>query len=294
MLSLNLKPNSTIIIQGIEQPLAIEYLSTMQDYGTKIVAGISTGKAGETFTSIPIFNLVEEAKEEFGIIDISLIFVPPLDILDACLEAIASGIKFLIIVTSDIPPLDSIKLMRKAKQTNTIVLGSGQGGLLIPETLLLGTIDPQFFTLGKVGIISRCPDLTHEIAYELTSNGIGQSKVINLGTDLMLGTDFNYWLNLLENDANTESILLIGHFTGNYENLAGDFIPGHITKPIFGYFPSQQLPLEKTFADVNAVISAQLSSPVNEPTSFKEKLDRLQQAKVKLIQRPSELVSLLQ
>jgi succinyl-CoA synthetase alpha subunit len=186
-MSIDLQLNSSVLIQGLDNPLASAAIGRMQICGTNIVGIVSAGQGGQAFGNLPIFDLVEQAQATLEPIGISLIFAPAYEVLDAALEAIAAGIPQLIIVTRGVPPLDMIRLLRQARISNTLILGSGSAGIIIPDRLLLGIYQPQLFSPGKVAIVSRNQSLTAEIASELNHANLGQSIVIHIGSDPLVG-----------------------------------------------------------------------------------------------------------
>jgi succinyl-CoA synthetase alpha subunit len=188
-MTIDLQLDSRILIQGVDNPLVLAAIGRMQIYGTQLVGIVSAGKGGQLLKGLPIFDLVEQAQETLGPIETSLIFVPAYEVLDAALEAIAAGIPQLIIITRGVPPLDTIRLLRQASITNTLILGSGSAGIIIPDRLLLGIYQPQLFSPGKVAIISRNQSLTAEIASELNQANLGQSIVIHIGSDPLVGSN---------------------------------------------------------------------------------------------------------
>jgi succinyl-CoA synthetase alpha subunit len=287
-------PESKVLVQGIAQPLGAYYASRMKAYGTNIVAGVSVGYTGEPIDGIPVFDLVEEALCEVGAVEIGLIFVHPYNVLDAALEAIAAGIRQLIIVSGGVPPLDMVDLLKKARATNTFILGSGSQGLMIPEKLWLGIHEPQFYQPGKVGLISRTDGFSDEVALTLTQAGLGQSIAVSLGTDGIIGSNFEQWLQILEEDEVTEAIVLLGQSNGRAEIAAAEYIASAIEKPVIAYIAGLYAPVERSFGDAATIIAAQLSHTVSATSTDKQTIAALKQAKVTIAKRPSEIPKLVQ
>lgn len=285
---------SKILIQGIAEPIGSHYGPRLKAYGTPIIGGVSAGHGQESLGDIPIFDLVEEAIAQFGTIDISLLLVPPYQVLDAALEAIAAGIRQLVIGTPGVPPLDMIQLLKAAQASQTFVLGSGSPGILIPGQFWLGLFEPQFYLPGSVGILSRSDRLTDDIAGQLSAAGIGQSLVIGLGTDGILGTDLEQGLQILEEDENTALILLIGQVNSNDEIDAADYITANIEKPVIAYFPGHHIPLTKSLRNATAIIADQLSPQLSHSLPQPPVMSAFQSADIPLADRPSDLVNLIQ
>lgn len=286
-------PNSKLIIQGITEPIAAYYAQRMKASGTAIVAGISAGQGGQSLGEIPLFDLVETAVADCGEIETSLIFVPPYQVLDAALEAMAAKIRQLIILTSHVPPLDMAKLLEKAQENNTFVLGSGSQGIIIPQQLWLGTGEFPWYQAGKVGIISRGDRLMDEVAWELTQAGIGQSLAVSLGTDRVIGSNFEQWLEILEEEEQTELIVMIGYPHSHVERSAAHYVASTIEKPVILYLFGVSAPLEPQLGDADTLITSRLS-PIASSADSSEVAAMFKAAGVTLASKISEIPSLIQ
>ncbi len=298
---MQLSANSKVIVQGITEPLGKYWTSQMKAYGTQIIAGVSAGQGGDSWEDIPIFDLVEDAiaytKPEViaqtGIVDATIIFDQPYKVLDTALEAIDAGISNIIIASEKVPPSDIVYLLKKAQITNTSVLGPSQGSIIIPEQLLIGSLEPQFYSPGSVGIIGRSNSLTNEIAYNLTTAKLGQSWAINLGNEGMIGLNFRDWLEFLENDAATEVIVIVGQPQSSEEEIAAEYIPEGMEKPVVAYLAGHNAPSEQLKGDAGIIIAAQLSGTMPNTSSIAQKITALKQAKVAIAQRPSQVPDLV-
>ncbi|ACB51708.1 putative succinyl-CoA synthetase alpha chain [Crocosphaera subtropica ATCC 51142] len=284
--------DSKVLIQGITNPLGISYAARMKAKGTNIVAGITLEEQTAEMDDIPIFTLVEEAVKQIGEIEISLILTPPYEVLDAGLEAMAAGIKQLVIVTSRVPPLDLIALLEQAQVTNTFVLGSGSEGLLVPDQFWLGIMEPDFYTAGQVGIISRCDRLMDEVALNLTQAGLGQSLAISLGSDAVMGSNFEQWLQIMEEDETTEAIILLGQPYSSPELLAAEYIDSAIEKPVIAYLPGILAPMNRSFGDATSIIASQLSYQRGDKTRENPTITALKKAGVKIANSVEEIPKL--
>ncbi|MGL5878343.1 MAG: CoA-binding protein, partial [Xenococcaceae cyanobacterium] len=196
----------------------------MKAYGTEIVAGVDIGGGDREIEDIPVFDLVEQAIERVGEITTTLIFSKSDRVLDAALEAIAAKIPQILIHTSGVPPLDMVRLLKIAKITNTLILGPGSGGILVPEKILLGTLEPSFYQSGNIGLINCCNPLSYEVALELNRASLGESLVVSVGTEVILGSDCQQWLQVMEDDPQTEAIVLIGQPGDGAEEAVTNFI----------------------------------------------------------------------
>lgn len=290
---MNLTSASTVLVQGINQPLAIYHVARMLAYGTNIVAGVSPGQGGQTLQDIPIFDLVEQACNQFGAIEATIIFVESYGAMDAALEAIEAGIRQIIIVTDGIPPLDTIRLLRKAEATNTLIIGPKSSGIIVPGKVLLGTQESKFYIPGKVGMISRTSTLTYEVAMALTQAGLGQSISVNLGSDAIVGSSFRQWLQILANHEATEAIVLVDCTGGGNEEDTAQYIAQAIAKPVIVYVAGCNTPVDKQIGNASAIIAAQLSGPVTNDTTAQHKVAAFKQAKVPVAGRPSQIPELV-
>jgi succinyl-CoA synthetase alpha subunit len=280
--------NSRVMIMGITEPLSSVYVPVMKTYGTQIVAGVSAGFGGQTVCGVPVFDMVSQALAQKGIVETAILFVQPYEVLDAALEAIAAGIRQLVIVTEGVPPLDMVSLVRQAEITETLVVGANCPGIIVPGQILLGTHPPAFYMPGHVGVISRSGALGHEVAWELTQAGLGQSIAVGIGSDRISGSSFQQWLQILEEDEQTEVIVLVGERAGDGEALAAHYIAEAIDKPVVAYIAGHMLP-KSPYLDVGF----SRLDPQNRLDFAEDKIAAFQQANVSLADRPSQIPSLV-
>ncbi|MDX2214561.1 MAG: hypothetical protein SFY66_14820 [Oculatellaceae cyanobacterium bins.114] len=287
---MNFTADSRVLVQGITEPTGATYAPLMQTYGTQIVAGISPGHGGETHQGIPIFDMVEQALFQVGMVDTSIIFLPPYLVLDAALEAIAAGIRQIILITEGVPPLDMVRLIRKAEATETLVVGPNSAGVIVPGHILLGTHPTDFYMPGSVGLISRSSTLTHEVAWELTRSGFGQSIAVGVGGDRVVGSSFQQWLQILEEDDQTDVIILIGGIGGDSEEVAARYIMEAIDKPVIAYIAGRSAPKD-LMGYTEAIIGLQLTN--THLGDAESKLAAFKQAQVLIADRPSQIPDLV-
>ena len=228
----DLPKSCRVLIQGVDRPAALVAVEVMLAYGTNIVAEVAAGRGGQSQGQIPVFDLVEQAQAEIGQMDVAIIFNSPWQVLDAVLESIAAGIERIIICSGGVPPLDSLEILRHS--ADVMVLGSGSAGLIAPDRLLLGSFNPACFQLGTVGIISRSKSLACETADLLRRHQLGQSIVIHVGSDSILGSTGSEWLKILSQDSQTSAILLLGNIDRDEELLA---IARSIKQQVIAYRP---------------------------------------------------------
>jgi succinyl-CoA synthetase alpha subunit len=257
----DLPKSCRVLIQGIDQPTALTAIDSMILQGINIVAGVSAGQGSQRIYQIPIFDLVEQAQTELGEMDVTIIFNSPWQVLDAALESIAAGIEQIIICSGGVPPLDSLEILRHS--STALVLGSGSAGLIAPDRLLLGAFDPNCFQPGVVSIISRSKSLACEAAGLLRRHQMGQSVVVHIGSDSILGSTGSEWLKILSQDPNTAAILLLGDIDRDEELLA---IARSIEQKVIAYRP-QLTSLIAPLSDAAMLLRAgrrSITAPINQ------------------------------
>ncbi len=295
---MNVTPESKVLVQGCLDPLASVHIPLMQAYGTKLVAGVSPGYGGQTIEGIPVFDLVDQVEPVVGAIDVSILFGHPYGLLDAALEAIAAGIRHIIIITEGMPPLDVVHLLHKAEATETLVLGPNCPGLIVPGQMLLGTHPTIVYQPGSVGIISRSGTLTHEVALQLTNAGLGQSISVGIGSGAIVGSSLAQWLQILDEDESTEAIVLVGEIAGDGEEIAAQYVADMIDKPVIAYLAGQSLPHDLTMRQNNSILTSYLAASRNpslldEVSAATRKLSAFKQATIPIARHPSEIPALV-
>ena len=278
-----------VIIQGITTYQATFYALQMKAYGTDIVAGISPGDGGTYVGDIPVFDLVEQALAEVEQINISLIFVDADRVLDAATEAIAAGIRQIIIFTPRVPPLDTIKLIEYARKTNATILGPGSHGIIIPQRVWLGNLQPQYYQLGEVGTIATSRHLCYEVAAELNRANMGQSIVVSLGTDRIIGSRLPQWLSILDKDPNTKVTIAIGQRIDEAEEIIAHCKNNGYSKPIIVYLAGLKAPQEKDYRDAATIISNHLSASIPVVNRDRVTSEKLSEVGIKIAKKPSEI-----
>ncbi len=290
---MNVTSDNKILVQGILEPLGLMHTPLMQTYGTQIVGGVSPGHGGEQVHGVPVFDLVEQAIASVGAIDVSIIVVQPYAAFDAVLEAIAAGIRQLILVTAGIPPIDMVRLSRKAEVTQTLILGPNSPGVIIPDQILLGTHPEHCYRPGRVGLVSRSGTLTYEIAFELTHAGLGQSIAIGVGNDPIVGSSLQYWLNWLELHDSTDVIVMVGEIGSTSEEIAARYIAKAIQKPVIAYVAGQRVPHPQPLGHAQAIAASRLAQAAADQSTAASKITALRKAGILVADRPSEVVRLV-
>ena len=299
MLLLNLEMNwnldNKILLQGFTLPETLSYIQSMQHAGTNIVAIISAGHGGQEIGNCPVFDLVEEAIASLGKIETTLILNPAYEVLDAAYEAMASGVRQIIIGSSGVPPLDLLQLLRKAETENALVLGPGNAGIIVPEKICLGAIDAKFYRPGEVAIINRghC-SLNYDIALRLNHAGFGESIAINLGDEDLIGMSFSQWLEILASDEQTRAIVLIISDPQHLQEKAlADCLTNQIHKPVIAYVFDKYTLKSLTGQDKSKMIVDRVPFFLGLISSLEEVINTLSIAGVAIAQTPAEIPDLV-
>ncbi|MGF1590267.1 MAG: CoA-binding protein [Pleurocapsa sp.] len=287
-------PLHKVIVQGITSDWAAFCAVQMKAYGTDIVAGISPGNGGTKVGDIPVFDLIEQVQTQVDKIDISLIFVDSYQVLDAAREAIAAGINQVIILTPKVPPLDTIELIRHAKKTNTLILGPGSDGIIIPQQAWLGNLQPQFYQPGTVGLITATRHLGYEVAAELNAASLGQSMVVSLGDERIVGSSLTHWLSIFNEDPNTKVIVSIGQRINETEEIIAYSKNHGYDKPVIFYLAGLKAPQEKVYGDATTIISNHLSGSIPAVNRDRQTVNKLKKIGIKVANKPSEIPLLIQ
>ena len=216
-----LDKNTKALVQGITGKQGSFHTKQMLDYNTNIVAGVTPGKGGQEFEGVPIFNSIEEAKENEDI-NSSIIFVPAPFAKDAAFESI-KHFDLVVLITEHIPVHDTMELVEYAKRKNTTVIGPNTPGIITPGVGKLGIMPTHIFKEGNVGLISRSGTLTYEVASQLSRADLGQSTCVGIGGDPVIGTNYINLLERYEEDDDTDAVVLIGEIGGNAEEKAAEF-----------------------------------------------------------------------
>ena len=225
-----------------------------RDYGTEVVAGVTPKKGGQDVEGIPIFDTIREAVDERGA-NTSMIFVPARFAAAAIDEAIDAGVHTVIAITEGIPVFDMLGTYWKALEAGVRLIGPNCPGVLSPGKANVGIIPAQFFDTGSIGVVSKSGTLTYQIGNELKQAGVGNSSIVGIGGDPIVGSDFIDVLELFEQDSETELIVLVGEIGGDAEERAADYIAENVTKPVVAYIAGFTAPPGKQMGHAGAIIS---------------------------------------
>lgn len=273
-----------VMIQGITGKQGSFHTKLMQEYHMDVVAGVTPGKKGESVQGVPVFHTVAKAKS-YTPIDASLILVPPAFVYEAAFEAISNAIPLIVICTEHVPVHDSIRIRKLAlKNPSLRVIGPNTIGVISPGKGKVGIMPGFIYREGNIGIISRSGTLTHEIASNLTYQGLGQSTCLGIGGDPVMGTDFIEALKLFSQDNETEAVVLIGEIGGAAEEIGAQYLKDNgYPKPVLAYIAGKTAPREKKMGHAGAIIHG-------ERGTAQSKMKALSQAGVTVASSPNKLL----
>lgn len=223
-------------------------------YGTDLVAGVTPGKGGQDVQGVPVFDTAREAVEQAGA-NTAMIFVPPRFAADSILEAADAGVDVIIAITEGIPAHDMLRVYTHLKRGNTRLIGPNCPGVLSPGKANVGIIPAHFFKEGSVGLVSRSGTLTYQIGNELARAGFGNSTIVGIGGDPIVGSSFIDIIKLFEEDDQTELIVMCGEIGGDEEERTAEYIAEHVSKPVVGYIAGFEAPEGKTMGHAGAIVS---------------------------------------
>jgi len=243
-----------VLVQGITGHQGTVHTRQMLAFGTRVVAGTTPGKAGQTVEGVPVFDSVRDAVDRTGA-NASVIFVPAPFAKDALLEAVDAGVRLSVVVTEHIPFHDMLTMYHYAKAHGARIIGPNCPGIAAPGKAKVGIIPNVVFRPGRVGVISRSGTLTYEIVNGIKERGLGQSTCIGLGGDPVVGTSFVDALPWFEQDPETDLVVLVGEIGGTAEEDAADFLRHHFTKPVVAYVAGRSAPPGKRMGHAGAIIA---------------------------------------
>mgnify|MGYP000336002222 CR=1 FL=1 len=253
-MSIIVDTDTKLVISGLTGREGTFHGLRNREYGTDVVAGVTPGKGGQEVEGIRVFDKIAEAVTEQGA-NTSMIFVPARFAAAAIDEAIDSGVHTVIAITEGIPVHDMLKTYWKAREAGVRLIGPNCPGVLSPGKANVGIIPAQFFDPGPIGVVSKSGTLTYQIGNELKQAGAGNSTIVGIGGDPIVGSDFIDVLTLFEADPETELIVMVGEIGGDAEERAADFIAASVTKPVVGYIAGFTAPPGKKMGHAGAIIS---------------------------------------
>jgi succinyl-CoA synthetase alpha subunit len=277
--------DTKLVVQGITGREGTFHALNNRTYGTNVVAGVTPGKGGQDVDGVPVFNTVQDAVEQTGA-NTSLIFVPPAFAVDAIYEAVDAGVQVIICITEGIPAHDMLLAYGYVQRSGARLVGPNCPGVCTPGEANVGIMPAHIFTEGSVGLVSRSGTLTYQLGKELSDMGIGQSSIVGIGGDPIIGTNHRDALALFEADPKTDMIVMVGEIGGEEEELAAQFIKDHVTKPVIGYIAGLTAPEGKQMGHAGAIISGNAGTAQG-------KVAALEAVGVKVGKNPTEVARLV-
>jgi succinyl-CoA synthetase alpha subunit len=250
-----------VLVQGITGREGQTRARLMKEYGTQVVAGVTPGKGGQEVEGVPVFDTIQEAWEEAGPIDVSVLFIPAPLVKGAALEAIDAGVKLLVIVPDRVPIYDVLEIAEAARRKDARFVGPNTLGVISPGKAVLGMIGGRaasakaWFMPGPVGICSRSGGITSSMAYYLAQEGIGATTLVHVGGDVVVGTPLPEVARHFESDPETKAIVMFGEIGGTQEERLADLIEaGEVTKPIVAFIGGKAAKSGTRFSHAGAII----------------------------------------
>ncbi|MCP2500027.1 MAG: succinate--CoA ligase subunit alpha [Deltaproteobacteria bacterium] len=280
-MSIYIDKNTKVLVQGITGSVGTFHTKQMLEYGTKIVGGVTPGKAGSKVEGVPVFNTVTEAVKATGA-NASVIYVPPAFAADAICEAFDAGLDLVVCITEGIPILDMVKVKKFMEGKKTRLVGPNCPGVITPGECKIGIMPGSIHTPGTIGIVSKSGTLTYEAVHQVTAVGLGQSTCVGIGGDPINGTNFIDVLSAFQADPKTEAIIMIGEIGGMAEEEAAAYVKAHVTKPVVGFIAGQTAPKGKRMGHAGAVISGGKGTAA-------EKIEAFKAAGISVSETPSDM-----
>jgi succinyl-CoA synthetase alpha subunit len=243
-----------LVVQGLTGREGSFHALRNRTYGTSVVAGVTPGKGGQEVEGIPVFNTVAEAVDVTGA-NTTMVFVPAAFAADAIYEAVDAGIETVVCIAEGLPAHEMLRIYAYIRPRGVTMIGPNCPGALSPGQANVGIIPGEIFREGRVGLVSRSGTLTYQIGHELTQLGLGNSTIVGIGGDPVVGSSFIDVLGKFETDAATEVVVLVGEIGGDEEEKAARFIEAEMSKPVLAYIAGFTAPPGKTMGHAGAIIS---------------------------------------
>jgi succinyl-CoA synthetase alpha subunit len=280
-MSILIDKNTRVVCQGITGKAGEFHSKNCLEYGTKLVAGVTPGKGGQTALGVPVYDTVHEAVEKEGA-NAAMIFVPAAFTADAILEAVDAGCRVVVAITEGVPVVDMVRVYHIIRDKDVRLIGPNCPGVITPEECKIGIMPGYIHKKGPVGVMSRSGTLTYEAVWQLSNLGLGQSTCVGLGGDPIVGTSFIDLLKLYQADDQTKAILMIGEIGGTAEEEAAAFVKEHVTKPVAAFIAGRTAPKGKRMGHAGAIIAGGKGTAA-------EKIAALEAAGIEVAQSPADM-----
>jgi succinyl-CoA synthetase alpha subunit len=277
--------DTRLVVQGLTGSEGSFHGTRNRDYGTQVVAGVTPGKGGQDVSGIPVFDTVADAVAETGA-NTTMVFVPARFAADAIYEAVDAGIATVVCIAEGLPAHEMLRVYNYIRPREVTMIGPNCPGALSPGKANVGIIPAEIFSEGSIGLVSRSGTLTYQIGHELTQLGLGNSTIVGIGGDPVVGSSFIDILARFEADDETQYVVMVGEIGGDEEEKAAEFIEQEMTKPVLAYIAGFTAPPGKTMGHAGAIVSG--SSGTAEG-----KREALESRGVRVATTPTEVASLV-
>ncbi|MCX8111946.1 MAG: succinate--CoA ligase subunit alpha [Bacteroidia bacterium] len=278
-----LDAHTRVLVQGFTGKEGTFHAQQMLEYGTKVVGGVTPGKGGQLHLGLPVFNTVQEAVEVTGA-EASIIFVPAPGAADAILEAAAAGIRLIVTITDGVPVRDMLRVryVLQSDYPHVRLIGPNCPGIITPGQAKMGIMPGFIHRPGSIGVVSRSGTLTYEAVHQISQAGLGQSSCVGIGGDPIVGSKHIDIIRLFMEDPETEAIVMIGEIGGTDEEMAGEWIRDHGTKPVIAFIAGQTAPPGRRMGHAGAIIAGGKGMA-------RDKMDFLAKCGVHIVESPAEI-----
>ena len=280
--------DTRLVVQGLTGSEGRFHGLRNRGYGTNLVAGVTPGKGGQDVEGVPVLDTVAEAVRDFGA-NTSMIFVPAPFAGDAIYEAVDAGVHTVVVITEGVPAHEMLRIHAYLQSNDVRLVGPNCPGALSPGKANVGIIPAEIFAPGEIGLVSRSGTLTYQIGHELTQMGLGNSTIVGIGGDPIVGSSFIDVLTLFEADPETKYVVMVGEIGGDEEEKAADFIEGEMTKPVVAYIAGFTAPPGKTMGHAGAIISGSSGTAAAKKRALEERGIRVGTTPTETAQLAAEL-----
>ncbi|MCB9943330.1 MAG: succinyl-CoA synthetase subunit alpha [Geminicoccaceae bacterium] len=280
--------NETVLVQGMTGRQGTFWTGRMREYGTGIIGGVNPKKAGTRHIGLPVWGSAVEAAGDVAI-DATVLFIPPQGVKAAALDALAAGIRKLVILTEHVPVHDVMWVLAAAREAGAQVIGPNTAGIVTAGESFVGFMpasNPRIFRSGTVGVISRSGSLGTFVCLRLCQAGLGISHFIGIGGDPVTGTTTLDAVRILDADEHTEAIAIVGEIGGSMEEAAAEYV-STMTKPVAAFIAGAAAPEGRRMGHAGAIV-------VGGKGSFASKRRALERAGVRVVPTPAGIPDALQ